>query len=141
MAWRPLHGRHTLIGAAQGTAPHAGSSPSPAGKDGRCRVTAGRRHGGGATLHRRAPRGSPPHRGPGGSLWPVRRPRAAPGGRLPRRCMPDARSPQALTDRLTTFAEHYRTIARPFDWTFTRNDLNQVLAKIAGCEPDLRLAA
>jgi hypothetical protein len=29
---------------------------------------------------------------------------------------------QALTDRLTTFAEHYRTIARPFDSTFTRND-------------------
>ena len=48
---------------------------------------------------------------------------------------------QALTDRLTTFAEHYRTIARPFDWTFTRNDLNQVLAKIADREPDLRLAA
>lgn len=48
---------------------------------------------------------------------------------------------QALTDRLTTFAEHYRTIARPFDWTFTRNYLNQVLAKIAGREPDLRLAA
>ena len=38
-------------------------------------------------------------------------------------------------------AEHYRTIARPFDWTFTRNDLNQVLAKIADREPDLRLAA
>jgi hypothetical protein len=48
---------------------------------------------------------------------------------------------QALTDRLTTFAEHYRTIARPFDWTFTRNDLNQVLVKIADREPDLRLAA
>ena len=47
---------------------------------------------------------------------------------------------QALTDRLTTFAEH-PTIARPFDWTFTRNDLKQVLAKIADREPDLRLAA
>jgi hypothetical protein len=42
---------------------------------------------------------------------------------------------------LTTFAEHYPTIARPFDWTFARNDLNQVLAKIADCELDLRLAA
>ena len=29
----------------------------------------------------------------------------------------------------------------PFDWTFTRNDLNLVLAKIADREPDLRLAA
>jgi hypothetical protein len=48
---------------------------------------------------------------------------------------------QALTDRLTTFAEHYRTIARPFDWTFTRNDPNQVLAKIADRERNLRLAA
>ena len=28
-----------------------------------------------------------------------------------------------------------------FDWTFTRNDLKQVLAKIADREPDLRLAA
>ena len=45
------------------------------------------------------------------------------------------------TERLSKFAEHYRTIARPFDWTFTRNDLNQVLAKIADREPDLRLAA
>jgi hypothetical protein len=35
----------------------------------------------------------------------------------------------------------HRAAARPFDWTFTRNDLNQVLAKIADREPDLRLAA
>ena len=48
---------------------------------------------------------------------------------------------QARTDRLTTFAEHYRTIARPFDSTFTRNDLDKALAKIADREPDLRLAA
>jgi hypothetical protein len=48
---------------------------------------------------------------------------------------------QALTHRLTTFAERYRTIARPFDWTFTCNDLNQALAKIADREPDLRIAA
>ena len=48
---------------------------------------------------------------------------------------------QALTDRLTTFAEHYRKIARPFDLTFTRHDLNHLLAKIADREPDLRLAA
>ena len=46
-----------------------------------------------------------------------------------------------LADRLLRFGEHYRQIARPFDWTFTRNDLNQVLATIADHEPDLRLAA
>jgi hypothetical protein len=35
----------------------------------------------------------------------------------------------------------YREIARPFEWIFTRHDLNRVLAKIAGREPKLRLAA
>ena len=48
---------------------------------------------------------------------------------------------QALTDRLLAFAEHYRQIARPFEWTFTRQDLNKVLARIADREPHLRLAA
>ena len=48
---------------------------------------------------------------------------------------------EALTERLLAFARHYRTIARPFEWTFTRHDLNQVLAKIADREPHLRLAA
>ncbi len=50
---------------------------------------------------------------------------------------------QALTDRLTTFAEHYRTIARPFDWTFTRNDLADLLDRLDERErdPPLALAA
>ena len=47
----------------------------------------------------------------------------------------------ALTDRLTAFAEHYRQIARPFEWTFTRQNLNEVLARIVDREPHLRLAA
>jgi hypothetical protein len=46
-----------------------------------------------------------------------------------------------LTQRLLTFAEHYREIAKPFEWTFTRSDLDRVLAKIADREPHLRLAA
>ncbi len=63
-------------------------------------------------------------------------------GRRPSALTPnDFPNLQALTDRLTPSAEHYGTIARPFDGTFTRNDLNQVLAKIADREPDLRLAA
>jgi DDE superfamily endonuclease len=53
----------------------------------------------------------------------------------------DFRSLDALTDRLLTFGEHYRHIARPFDWTFTRTDLDRVLAKIADHEPHLQLAA
>jgi len=47
----------------------------------------------------------------------------------------------ALADRLLTFGDHYRQIARPFEWTFTRQDLDRVLARIADREPHLRLAA
>jgi hypothetical protein len=47
----------------------------------------------------------------------------------------------ALADRLLTFGEHYRQIARPFEWTFTRTDLDRVLAKITNHEPTLQLAA
>nr|WP_249011016.1 IS630 family transposase [Conexibacter sp. DBS9H8] len=47
----------------------------------------------------------------------------------------------ALQARITTFEEHYRQIARPFDWTFTRSDLDRVLAKISQHAPDLALAA
>jgi hypothetical protein len=47
----------------------------------------------------------------------------------------------ALADGLLGFGEHYRYIARPFHWTFTRTDLDRVLAKIADHEPHLQLAA
>ncbi len=47
----------------------------------------------------------------------------------------------ALTDRLGAFAAHYRQIARPFEWTFTCQNLQDVLAKIADHEPNLQLAA
>jgi hypothetical protein len=40
-----------------------------------------------------------------------------------------------------TAVEHDRQIARPFDWTFTRADLERVLAKITKREPRLALAA
>jgi DDE superfamily endonuclease len=48
---------------------------------------------------------------------------------------------EALALRLLAFGEHYRQIARPFAWTFTRTDLKRVLARIADREPRLRLAA
>jgi hypothetical protein len=53
---------------------------------------------------------------------------------------------EALTDRLRTFADHYRQIARPFDWTFTRADLERVLERVDAHERDrgeahLRLVA
>jgi hypothetical protein len=46
-----------------------------------------------------------------------------------------------LAARITAFEEHYRQIARPFDWTFTRTDLDALLARLASREPHLRLAA
>jgi hypothetical protein len=53
----------------------------------------------------------------------------------------DFNSLDALTERLLRSAEHYRQIARPFDWTFTRSDLEQLLAPIDAHEPQLTLAA
>jgi hypothetical protein len=47
----------------------------------------------------------------------------------------------ALADRILTFGEHYRQIARPFQWTFTRQDLNTLLERIDRHEPQLALAA
>jgi hypothetical protein len=46
-----------------------------------------------------------------------------------------------LTQRLMDFGQHYRDIARPFQWTFTRHDLDRVLAKITDRQPHLQLAA
>jgi hypothetical protein len=47
----------------------------------------------------------------------------------------------ALANRLLAFGQRYRQIARPFEWTFTREDLDRVLAQIADREPHLKLAA
>jgi hypothetical protein len=47
----------------------------------------------------------------------------------------------ALAERLLTFGQHYREIARPFDWTFTRRDLHALMAPIDRHEPPLALAA
>src|SRR5215210_4289238 len=47
----------------------------------------------------------------------------------------------ALSRRLVAFGDHYRQIARPFQWTFTREDLDRVLARITDHEPDLKHAA
>jgi DDE superfamily endonuclease len=48
---------------------------------------------------------------------------------------------QHLARRLLDFAQHYRTIARPFQWTFTRHDLHRVLAKITAQPEPLTIAA
>ncbi len=43
--------------------------------------------------------------------------------------------------RIGAFEEHYRQIAQPFAWTFTRANLDALLARLASREPHLRLAA
>jgi hypothetical protein len=47
----------------------------------------------------------------------------------------------ALAERLLAFGERYRRLAQPFQWTFTRHDLDRVLTQIADREPHLQLAA
>ena len=46
----------------------------------------------------------------------------------------------ALAERLLAFGEHYRQIARPFEWTFTREKLNELIARIEQHEPQPQLA-
>ena len=53
----------------------------------------------------------------------------------------DFSSLDALTERLLRFGEHYRQIAQPFQWTFTRNDLKALITRVAQHEPRLGLAA
>ena len=53
----------------------------------------------------------------------------------------DFASLQAIVDRLDAFERHYNQIAAPFDWTFTRDDLETLVTRVAKYEPRLRLAA
>jgi transposase len=45
-------------------------------------------------------------------------------------CPDDFSDLHTVADRLLTFQEHYNATARPFDWTFTRDDLNQLLHRL-----------
>src|SRR5713226_5311944 len=49
----------------------------------------------------------------------------------------DFDSLDALAERLLGFGDHYRQIAQPFQWTFTRTDLENLLARIDAHQPDL----
>jgi hypothetical protein len=42
----------------------------------------------------------------------------------------------AVEHRLLAFQRHYETLARPFEWTFTRRDLARLLAQLALQKPD-----
>lgn len=43
----------------------------------------------------------------------------------------DFPSRQAAVERILAFQDHYQTIAQPFHWTFTRDDLANLMAKLA----------
>jgi DDE superfamily endonuclease len=53
----------------------------------------------------------------------------------------DFTSLQAVVDRLDAFEHHYNQIAKPFEWTFTRRDLTDLIARVADHEPRLTLTA
>jgi hypothetical protein len=48
---------------------------------------------------------------------------------------------EMLAGRLQCFERHYETIARPFEWKFTRDDLNKLLQRFHLSSPPLALAA
>jgi hypothetical protein len=48
---------------------------------------------------------------------------------------------ETLSERLPRFGEHYRQIAWLFEWTFTRNDLNDLFPRIEARRPRLAHAA
>ena len=52
----------------------------------------------------------------------------------------DFSSLDEVEDRLLRFQEHYEQIARPFEWKFTRNDLNALLQRLHETEPALKAA-
>ncbi len=43
----------------------------------------------------------------------------------------DFSDPDQITQRLAAFEDRYNPVARPFDWRFTRDDLNELLKRIA----------
>jgi hypothetical protein len=47
----------------------------------------------------------------------------------------------AVEERLLAFQHHYEEIAGPFEWTFTRGDLERLLERLDSREPALGLAA
>ena len=53
----------------------------------------------------------------------------------------DFPSLQALEERIINFQNYYESIAQPFEWKYTRRDLNQMLARLEGFATNTREAA
>jgi hypothetical protein len=48
---------------------------------------------------------------------------------------------QAVVDTLDAFERHYNQIAKPFDWSFTSQDLAELMTRLDAHKPPLHLAA
>ena len=53
----------------------------------------------------------------------------------------DFPSLEALEERILGFQQYYESIAKPFQWKFTKHDLQEILCKIGVVEHDFQLAA
>jgi hypothetical protein len=53
----------------------------------------------------------------------------------------DVADPATLAERLHAFERHYEQIAQPFEWTFTRRDLNALMDRLESSEAALHTAA
>jgi len=53
----------------------------------------------------------------------------------------DFASLDALAKRIIGFQDHWQQVAEPFDWNFTRRDLDQLMERLDEKEPRLRLVA
>ncbi len=52
----------------------------------------------------------------------------------------DVNSLSELETRILTFQEHYEMVAMPFEWKFTREDLNKLMIKLTD-QPEMCAAA
>ncbi len=53
----------------------------------------------------------------------------------------DFSSLDALAERILAFERHYETVARPFQWKFTRHDLRKLIERLERRDPVNLLAA
>ena len=53
----------------------------------------------------------------------------------------DFSSQSAVADRILGFQQHYQTVARPFEWRFTRQDLARLLSRCSPSADSVKLAA
>ena len=53
----------------------------------------------------------------------------------------DFRSLSELEQRLLAFQKHYETVARPFQWRFTRRDFRRLMRKLDAAPSELAMAA